>query len=247
MAGMQQVANTLRNTPAVQQRLKRQNFTLTNGADGVRSKIASYQAESPVVFREDAVRMMLVNVEQFATDGSGNQQTFDLAGNIIPSGNTNDFLLYEDGARVSADSVDYAGDSFDYTGPGNAAYLHAYYVVRDPAEIEIVKSAPKSQGQVSEVVFDGATSMLHERNQNQDPPDMDFPSAEESPLAPVVPRNWTVDIYADGPVGFDWNDDGTANPQGTTAVNAIVSLPINRAKQQVDGLGQAVKQDIIND
>jgi len=241
---MQKMMVQLAQVPATNQRLKRQNFALNNGVAGARTKIGTYKAESPLSFREEAVRLIFIQVEEFQTDGSGNQQTFNLNHDIIPTDNTTDFVLFEAGSRVQADSIDYAADSFDYTGPGSAEYLHAYYVPRDPVQVEIVKSAPKSQGQVSEVVYDDTTSILHERNQNKEPPMMDF--ANDSPLAPVVPRKWTVDIYADGPVGFDWDDSDSANSQGTTAVNAVVSLPVNRAKRDVSGLGQAVKQDIIS-
>lgn len=48
-------------------------------------------------------------------------------------------------------------------------------------------------------------------------------------------------MYAEGPVPFDWDDD----TDGTTAVNAVLSLPIRRAEEHVDGLGSAVKRDIL--
>jgi len=255
MVSRRNVVQALGQVPATSQRLKRQDFDLTNGTAGVRTKIASYQAESPIAFREEAVRMMFVAVEQFQTDGSGNKQTFNLTHDILPTSNTTDFVLYEAGNRVQADAVDYAGDSFDYTGPGSQEYLHAYYVVRNPVQIEIEKSAPKSQGKVSEVIYDDTTSILHERNQHKEPPEMEFPDPEaatdpeeaaDRALKPVVPRKWTVDIYAEGPVGFDWNDADTANSQGTTAVNAVVSLPVNRAQRDVENLAQAVKQSIIS-
>jgi hypothetical protein len=94
------------------------------------------------------------------------------------------------------------------------------------------------------VIYDDTTSILHERDQHKEPPEMDF--SNSSPFAPVVPRKWTVDIYADGPVPFAWDDSDEANSQGTSAVNAVVSLPINRAQRDVQQLGQAVKNDIIS-
>lgn len=244
MPGNSNVAKALQEAPATQQRLKRGDFTLTNGTANARTKIASYTAESPIAFREDDVRLMLVVVEQFQTDGSGTAQTFNLSNNIIPTSNTTDFVLYEGASRVAADSVDYAADSFTYTGPGSAEYLHAFYVARNPVEIEIEKTAPKSQGKVSQVIFDGNTALLHEQNQHKEPPAMDF--SGKSAFAPVVPRKWSVDIYADGPIAFAWDDSSTANAQGVTAVNAVVSLPVNRSSRDIEGLGQAVKQDIIS-
>lgn len=253
MPSIKDVVAALVDTTASEQRLRRQNFELTNGTADARTKVASYQAESPVAFREDAARLMFVTCEQFQTDGSGNTQTFNLSNNLIPTQNTTDFVLYEAGSRVSADQVDYAGDSFDYTGPGSTEYLHAYYVFRDPVQLEIVKSSPKSQGQVSEVVYDDVTSVLHERNQNKEPPQMEFndPQAAGSEdealrraLKPVVPRKWSVNLYAEGPLPVEWNDDAEANSQDTTAVNAVVSLPINRAVSDVEDLAWAVKRSI---
>lgn len=242
---MQRVVQALANVPANEQRLKRQDFDLTNGTANARTKIASYRAESPVAFRAgEAVRLMLVTVEEFTTEGDSAQDTYNLSHDIIPTSNTTDFVLFSDGTRTQADSVDYAGDSFNYTDGSSAETLHAYYVPRDPVQIEVVKSAPKSQGKVSEVVYDDTTSILHERNQHKEPPEMDF--SGRSPLAPIVPRKWTVDIYADGPVPFEWDDSAEANSQSTTAVNAVVSLPVNRAQRDVSNLAQAVKQDIIS-
>lgn len=244
MVNRKHVLKALQETPAAQQRLKRQDFDLDNGTAGARTKIASYQAESPVAFRPEAVRLAFVTVEEFTTSGNGAQETFDLSHNILPTSNTTDFVLYSDGARTQADTVDYAGDSFDYTDGGTQETLHAYYVPRDPVRVEILKQAPKSQGRVEEVLFDATTSMLHERNQHKEPPTMDFTG--RSKLAPVVPRKWTVDVYAEGPVGFAWDDSDTANSQGTTAVNPVVSMPVNRAQRDVEDLAQAVKRDIIS-
>lgn len=241
----QKMLETLKSLPSTAQRLKRQDFDLTNGVSGTRSKIASFTAKSPIAFRAGAVRLMFATVEEFETDGNGgDQETFNLSHNLISSANTTDFVLFENGSRVAADSVDYAANSFKYTDDGTNNYLHACYVARDPVEIEIQKTAPKAMGKVEEVIYDDATSILHERNQNKEPPELDFSS--RTPLTPVVPRKWSIDIYQNGPVSFEWNDDAEANSQGVVATNPVVSLPINRAKSDVQGLAQAVKEDIIS-
>jgi hypothetical protein len=86
------------------------------------------------------------------------------------------------------------------------------------------------------------TSLLHERNQNKEPPTMDA----DHLLDLVVPRKWKLQVYAQGPVGFAWDDSGTANTQGVTASNAILTVPVRKAKTDVKGLSQAVKQRIID-
>jgi len=245
MPTTKEIRKQLENMPAKEQRLNRRNFDHSTASSGARSKIASYEVETPLAFREEAVRLSFVTVEEFQTDGSGgNTETFNLSYDALPTNNTTDFVLYESGNRVQPDSVDYAANTFDYTDDGTGNYLHAYYVPRDPSYIEIVKTAPKSQGRVEETVFDATTSMLHERNQNKEPPEMDF--TDGNPLDPMVPRKWTIDIYADGPVPFAWDDSGESNGQGTVATNAVVSVPINRATQDLPNLSQAVKQDIID-
>ncbi|WP_439028420.1 hypothetical protein [Haloarchaeobius sp. DT45] len=243
MVNQKQVLEALRNASATSQRLKRGDFDLTNGTSGVRTKIASYEAESPIVLREDAMRLMFVTIDQFSHTGSG-VETFSLGNDVISTANTTDFVLFEDGTRVQEDSLDYAANEFDYDS--NAAVtLHAAYVPADAAKIEIEKSSPKSQGQVKQTLFTDVSKALHETNQNKQPPSMDFRNVQANPFRPVVPRKWTLDVYADGPVAFEWDDSDTGNSQGNTASNAVMSIPVNRAKSDIPNLSAAVKADII--
>jgi len=170
------------------------------------------------------------------TSGNNSQETFQFSGEIVDTPNSAALALFSDGSRDQPDSIDYVNDEFSYTDGGNAEDLDAYYVVRGPNQITIEKSAPAGQGSVSEVLHDDVTSLLHERDQNQDPP---VPSFQHK-LHPVVPRNYTIDVYSDGPAALAYND--AAN--GTTATNAILRIPINRANERVKGLNQAVKKSI---
>jgi hypothetical protein len=243
MATKEQVIEVLRETPSESQRLRKDDFDLSNGGSGQRSRIATFEAESTLSLRRDApMRLMFIEVEEFTTDGTAdNTETFTLSNNLIETVNTADLVLYDDGTRVQPDAVDYGAESFDYTDSATGSTLHAYYVARDPVKVEIERRAPRAQGAVQDVVFDDVTSILHERNQNKEPPEFDF----DHPLDSIVPRKWYIDVYAEGPVGFDWDDDGTNNPQDTEATNALLSLPVNRAKQDVPGLAQAVREHII--
>lgn len=242
---VEQATQALIETPASQQYLKKGDFDLTNAVANTRSKIASYEAELPLAFREAPMRLMFIVVEEFTTDTTGgNAETFTLSNDIIESANTTDLVLYDEGVRVQPDSVDYGANTFTYTNPDAAAdSLDAFYVARDPVQIEIEKSAPKAQNNVSAVVYDDVSSLLHERDQNKEPPAMDFQG--ESSLSPVVPRKWSVDIYAEGATAFAWDDSGTATNNGATAVNAVISIPIRRAKSDVENLGRAVAQDVV--
>jgi len=232
----------LRQTPATNQRLKKDEFALTDGAANQRSLIAEYQVPSPTVLRRQTpIRFAVTTVEEFETDGSGSQQTFGLSNDVIETPNTVSVALYEAGSRVRPDSVDYSSNEITYTGSGSEEYLHAHYVARDPAQIEIQRQAPKSQGSISDVVFDDPTSLLHVRDQNEDPPTFDGRSL----LDYTVPKNWKLQIYANSPYPVQWDDSGESNSQGTVATNAIVSLPVRRADSDVQGLSRATKRHII--
>jgi len=238
------IKTRIQETGRSSQRLTQANFETSTGASGSKTRIATFQADTPLAFRETSVRMVFITVEEFTAAGDGAQETFNLDHDLLPTNNTSDFVLYADGSRVAADAVDYANDSFDYTDDGTEQVLHAYYVARTPVQVEIVKSAPTSQGQVAETVYDDVTSILHERNQHKSPPEMDFPGGDS--LKPMVPRKWSVDIYAKGPVPFAWDDSAEDNPQGTEAKNAVLSIPVARFNDNIEGLGQAVKEDIIS-
>jgi hypothetical protein len=239
MPDMNEVVAALQGVPAVEQRLRRADFNLTNGSSGSKTQIAQYQAGVPLAIREDRMRLVFVTREEFTTDGNANNtETFTLSNNVIETANTTDLVVYNSGSRATPDSIDYGADSFDFTDSGTNNTLDVYYVPRDPVQVTVEKHAPAGHGSVSEVLYDDATSVLHERNQNKTPP---VPSYT-SPLQPVVPKDWTIEVYQDGPVALEW-DESTRN---TTATNAMLSIPVNRAEEQVDGLGRAVKQDIVD-
>lgn len=236
MANRKEVIQKLASVPAAAQRLRKEDFDLSNATSNQRSLIGEYEVETPVFVREEPMRLMFVTTETFTTDGTaGNTETFNLSYNLISTVNTADLVLYEGNQRVQPDAVDADADTFDYTDDGTGNDLHAHYVFREPVEITIEKSAPSAQGNVSQPIYDDPTPILHERDQNQEPPEPEF----ETPLEGIVPRNWTIEIYAEGPLPVEYED-----PDGNTASNAIIRVPINRAKKDVKGLGQVVKQDI---
>lgn len=238
------VLNELMEVDAQPQRIKRQDFDLFDGTANQRSKVASYKPKLPIAFREHTpMRLALVAGEEFTTNATaGDTETFALANNIVDTPNTTALVLYDDGGRVQPDSINYSGDSFDYTDGGTGSTLHAFYVARNPGTVEVEKTAPSAQSGMNETVFDDVTSILAERNQNKDALEFEF---DESPLEPVVPARWTIDIYVDVPYAVRWDDGGLTTTNDDTALNAILSVPVRRAEQNVENLGQAVKRDII--
>lgn len=240
------VLDDLMDVDAQNQRIKRTDFTLTDGTANQRSKVASYKPNLPIALRENApMRLALVAGEEFTTNTTGGDaETFNLSNNIVDTPNTTSLVLYDEGSRVQPDSIDYAADTFTYTNPdASADTLHAFYVARNPGTIEVEKTAPSAQSGMNETVFDDVTSILAERNQNKDALEFEFDG--QSPLEPVVPARWTIDVYVDVPYAVRWDDGGLTTSNGDTALNAILSVPVRRAEQNVEDLGQAVKRDII--
>jgi len=243
MASKDSVLKELRQVATTKKRLTKSDFNLTNGTSGERSEVAVWEAPSPVVLREAAnIRLVVTTVEEFQSSGNGNQETFNLSNDIISQNNTADLVLYADGSRVNEDSIDYSNDSFDYTDNNSQQRLHAHYVAGDPGILEIEKVTPRSKGGISDVVYDDATTLLHNRDQNDEPPSFNFDRPEEK----VVPRKWDLRLYADiSDYAVEWDDSGENNSQSTTATNAILHLPIKVASRDVAGLSDVVKRDII--
>ncbi|WP_435349000.1 hypothetical protein [Haloarchaeobius sp. HRN-SO-5] len=238
-----QAVRAMKNAGARRQMLRRSDWTLIEGQANQEATVAEYQAQVPTVLRGDSMRLAFTVAEEFTSDGSGTAQTFNLANDVVDTPNTSALELYSDGNRVQPDSVDYTGDSFDYTDGGAAETLHAFYVPAEPVKLRIERVAPTSQGTVSDVVFNDISKPLHERNQNKEPPTLDIDP--DDPLGRVVPKDWKLRVVADGPIAFSWDDSDEATSNGDTAVNAMLSVPVARSTEQIDGLSQAVKQALV--
>lgn len=228
-------------------RLKKSQFTLTNGTANERSLIAEFSAPYPLALRQDPIRMMFVYHEAFFHDGATTtQQTYSLSLDALDTNNTNAFLLYSDSGRVQPDSVDHANDQFTYSESADVT-LHAFYVARDPLQVEVWKEKPGTVGNVGEQLYDDVTADLHSRNQNEQAP---VPTFRRSPLQPVIPQDWKLRVYAEGSAyGVDWDDadtdtSGSKTVNDVTATNAIIDIPIRQTGDSVPGLDRAVTDDI---
>ncbi|MCJ0620113.1 hypothetical protein JZX76_11505 [Haloarcula hispanica] len=240
----QRVIKQLKQMPGTPDRLERDEFDLFNGEAGSRSLVASYQAPKPLVLRQDRpVRVILTALDLDTATGDGASESFDLSNEVIEAPNSVDVVLYADGNKVpqSDFTVDYVNNSYSYTDDGTAQELAAFYIARDPVQFQIEKEAPRSQGGVNEIIFDEPTSLLHTRDQNEQPR---FFDVGDSPLHPVVPENWKVNVYADPDGAYGPAFDDSRND--TFAVNAILSLPYKQGAGSIDGLGKAVAHDIVD-
>lgn len=228
--------------------LSMRDFDLTNGVGtNKRTEIASFRANTPLVLNEAQPLMLaLTAYDGFTTDGTaGNQETFNLSHDIVDTPNTENFILFEGANRVNPDGVDYANDSFSYTDAGSDSALHAYYVPSDATDIEIVKRAPSSEGRIEQRVYDASTALLHRTNLFKDGEGYD-PHDSSNPLKHVVPAKWNLVVYAKGDYAVTWDDseDEANGSDGTSAENALFSLPVAQLSERIDGLSGAVRADI---
>ncbi|MCU4716864.1 hypothetical protein [Halapricum hydrolyticum] len=213
-------------------RLEVSDFDQQANTPGELSKVLSYKAERPLFVRPGVgVDLHFVVHEELTTDGSGTQQTFNLLNNLIDSAPVgDDFLLYSGASEASADSVDYDNDSFTYTDGGSIETLHAYYVSDAQAKVEVRKSAPK---RYFDIIDERDAGMANLRDQNRDPITFSY----EDPVTGLIPKDWSLEIYIDAPYIVQWDDE---DDPGAEAVNALVSIPIRRSRENVMGLEDVV-------
>lgn len=239
---MKKIVKALQRIPATPDRLERSMFDHYNGEAGTQSLVATYEAPNPLVLRPDQpIRLALTAMDSFTTDGSG-VQTLSLSHSITESPQAADLYVFDsNGDRVSIvdGSLDYANDTFDYDDGGAAEDIAAYYISDDDVDVEIEKQAPSTHGSVSETVFSDTLSLLHQRDQDEQPRYFDVGN---SPLERVVPTKWSLNVYAEGSYAVTFFDDAT----NSEARNAILSLPYKQGQKDVPGLSRAVAHDTVN-
>lgn len=218
--------------------IRRDEWVYSGNTPGEPSVVAEFQAPRPLILKEDEpLEFVIPAHETFTTDGTGgNQENFSLSHNAIDSPSTTSFVLFDDGARVKPDAVDFAADSFDYTSPNTGTTLDAYYVPRDPAAVRFRKVSPK--GSVRQDVEEFPTVLAHTRDQSKDPLEFDL---DRTPLQPVIPRKYDLQLIVDAPYPVDFEEDA----RGTEATNALLELPRLQTETKIDGLGGAVKADAL--
>ncbi|QCS43413.1 hypothetical protein [Natrinema versiforme] len=220
-------------------------FDTQPGTPGEASVVAEIKLGRPLQLRDDPdseLRLVLPAHEHFTTNGTADEQeTFELGHNLIESPSTQDFLLWEDGNVVQPDSVDYDDNSFDYTSSGTETDLDVFYVPRNPASVEIRKTAPGAGGKVNQTLKEAQTAILHTRDQAQQEIQFGF---DRTPLQPYLPRKFKLQVVVDAPytVAFEAPERANGTPR---ARNALLSLPRFQTEARIEGLGAAVKQDMI--
>lgn len=231
MAG---IIDRLRKTPTKPTHLQPSEMDLTANTAGEKSVIATFKADVPFVVRSgEMVRLQVTAYEEKTTGGAGTQETFTLAENMVDEA-ADSFVLFSGNSRASADSVDFAGDSFDYTDGGSTETLHVYYMTDAQAPIEVRKVAPKN---VQEDLISEENGINTVRDTYKDP----ITFSPNHPLEGVVPEDWEVEVSIKAGYSVQWADETDTDAKAT---NMTVDLPIRRAGSKVPGLKQAVKNAV---
>lgn len=215
------------------------NLTLSSGTPGERSLVASTQVKRAHTLVQDGILDLApVAYETFSTDGSGTQQTFNLAHDLVESGATDqDLVLYANGSPADPDSVSYSGDSFDYTDGGAVEDLGVYYAAGDQANIEIRKEAPNG---THETLFSGDVGLMHMRDNAKDPVTFDL---SLSKWQRFLPTNWRLEVYINAPYEVAWSKDSNGDGNDDPATNAILGIPHYQSSSTIEGLGEVARTD----
>lgn len=237
--------------PGIMQRLEnagwqpgtiaRGDWTYSSNTTGEKSTVATYQAPRPIRIREDREFDLAVPAyETQDTDGSGTQQTISLSNNLLDTPATEALVVWSDGSPVPASdlTVDYAANEFQYTDSGSVETLDIYYIPRDPAVVEFKKVAPGGGATLEQPLFSVPTAIAHTRDQSEDPLSFDLGRTR---LHDTVPRKWQIKMVVDAPYTVRFEDDGG---RGTSATNALLSIPRAQTESRIQGLKDAVKADI---
>lgn len=218
--------------------LSRRQYDTEANTQDERSVVASFQADRPMVIREDrAVDLAIPAHETFTTDGSGNEETHAVSYNLYETPVTEPLVLFSDGDPVNPDSIDFDADEFTYTDGGAAEELDAYYIPRDPVTIEFRKTAPGGGSTMREKLKQIPSAIAHTRDTAKRDSALSF---SFHGLGGVIPRKWRLEVVVDAPYPIEFGED----TRGTTATNALLEVPKLQTEERLRGLKDAVKADV---
>jgi hypothetical protein len=244
---MGRVRQVQREPGTLSRRAFKKEGSLSKNTPGEMSRIARFRA--PTVHavrsgRENRFDVTLPAFESFTTDGTGgNSETFNFSHNLVESPNTVSVVAYNGANRIASSdlTIDYQNNTVDYTDPGTNNDLYIWYVTADAATLYIEKRAPSSSHSAhSEDLYESNLSLVHRTNLSEQPEFFNLKDGNR-PLRPFLAADMTLDVYLDAPYQFRWEDP---NGDGATPSNLLFGIPVQRGRQKVSGLFQAVKQDM---
>jgi hypothetical protein len=208
--------------------LETRDYEFSPSSQGQRSVIAEKQVRVPHGLREGVPFSISVPAyERLTADGDGNSSTYSLTHSLVDNpAVADDLVLYADGTPADPDSIDYDNDSFDYTDDGTAQDLDVFYLSGDQAELTLRISAPKN---VWNEPISLDVGIHHRRDTNDDPVTFE---ATKNPLEGVAPEDYTLEWAIDAP----YTVKRTVDEYGITATNFILSAPVEKAQEPINGL-----------
>jgi len=215
------------------------DFETAVNQTGTDSEILSLQAETVLALRDGADLMVSIPAyETYTTDGTGgNTETVSLSHDLVDSPNTQSVVLYENGNRVTPDSVDYANNSFDYTDDGTGNTLHIYYIVGDAATLTVEKVSPGGKTSQAEQLKTLNAGRANRQDQQEDPIDFQFSG---SWLERFLATDMVLSVTIDAPYTVRFRED----TDGTEATNALFHTTATQGATDAPGLLAAINDDM---
>jgi|AntRauTorcE11897_2_1112592.scaffolds.fasta_scaffold01126_15 hypothetical protein len=217
-------------------------FETSTNSQGSTSEIASFTADTAFAVRtgrSNPLRLAIPAYQSFETAGDGSEQTFNLTYDLVASPDTQDAVVWFDGAyQGSPKAVDHDADTVTVDGPGSVVTVHVYYIPGNAATFEIRKAMPGSKREASEKLYEANLGLIHNANQSEQP---EFLELNESPLQRFLGADMDLDVRIKAPYQVRWEDpDG----DGTEPTNALLQVPAQKANREVSGLSAAVSADM---
>ncbi|PSQ06126.1 hypothetical protein BRC97_07035 [Halobacteriales archaeon QS_6_71_20] len=215
------------------------DFETATNQTGTDSEILSLQAETVLALRDGAELMVSIPAyETYTTDGTaGNSETVNLSHDLVDSPNTQSVVLYENGKRVSPDSIDYANDSINYTDNSTGNTLHIYYIVGDAATLTVEKVSPGGKTSQAEELKTLNAGRANRQDQQEDPITFSFGG---SWLERYLATDMVLRVSIDAPYTVRFRE-GT---DGTEATNALFHTTVTQGATDAQGLLAAINDDM---
>lgn len=211
---------------------------------GERSRIARMRADAVTRIRQGEANPFRIALPAYESPGStddteDNSESFDLDTSILETPATDDVIVWLDDEYYGRpDDIDYDADQIEVTDAGTESTVHAYVMTNGAATLEVRKAMPSSKSDASEELFSGNLSLIHQKNQSEEP---EYFSLTESQLQEFVASDMTLDVYVTADHKIRWTDP---DDDGTEPTNALLHIPVQKGRDTVSGLRAAIKADM---
>ena len=235
------ILKELREADTYSDQFTRADFDLSAGVAGSNELVAEKQVLRPHALVEDvSIDVAIMAYEEFTADATANNsETLTLSHDPVDSTATpKPIVVYEGDSRLPIDSRDFENDTVTVT-PANAdSTLGVFYASGEQAQIAVQKTAPGSQAQ--ETLYSGDIGLIHMRDTAREPITLNFSG---SPLQPVIPTDWRLQVYVDAPYTARFAKDVGGDGTEEQATNSLLGFAYRATKEDIEGLKTAVAQD----